>query len=221
MNDSNKAETVSNEDIDYRYDQHASEAITPCPKSDKLKDISYEDTNASLKSSQTNSSPSNNSNKMITILELSACEADTACPESSNSTPLSPESKCLKETPDSQSSQLSTADIVKSALDALHSDQRVHVESYEGHCSVEVDVEQCLDRNQGFETEGTVQEIKHDVENVADCEEECVIEDLLTPLEESLSLPSSSEGLVVDKDELKKSKKKEKKSKSKKKITTS
>ena len=219
---SDKTEAASNKDVNNQSDQTASEAETSYPEADQTREIAYGNTN---NGSDAKSLLGDASNKMDDIknkdddnhLDQHDFEADILCSESNlplttNTTPLLPETKSPEELPDSQSSQLSTADVVKSALDTLHSDQRVQVESYESHCSVEVDVEQCLDHGQESEIEGIVPDIEH--------EEECVIEDLLTPLEESLSLPSSSEGLVVD-ENVKKGDKKGKKSKSKKKSCTS
>ena len=213
-----KTEAASNKDVDNQSGQTASEADTSYPEADQTREIAYGNTN---NGSDAKSLLGDASNKMDDIpskdddnhLDQRDFEADILCSESNiplptNTTPLPPETKSPEELPDSQSSQLSTADVVKSALDTLHSDQRVQVESYESHCSVEVDVEQCLDHGEESEIKGIVPDIEH--------EEECVIENLLTPLEESLSLPSSSEGLVVDENV-----KKGKKSKSKKKSSTS
>ena len=221
MDAPNKTGSASNKEIDIQSDQTASEADTSCPESDQMKEIANGDTNTGCEAKSSLNNASNETDD-IPNMDVDNHSDQPACEEISNpesnlplptsTTPLQPETKSSEEIPDSQSSQLSTADVVKSALNTLHSDQRVQVESYEGHCSVEVDVEQCLDHGQESEMEGIVPDVER--------EEECVIEDLLTPLEESLSLPSSSEGLVVD-ENVKKGEKKGKKSKSKKKSSTS
>ena len=129
--------------------------------------------------------------------------------------PESSKSESPKEPISSQSSQRSTADIVKSAMDTLHSESRVLVETYHDHCSVELDVNNCCGSGSQKNNEGVGSELDGDVENGlqsrVDDVEECVIENLLTPLEESLSLPSSSECLVlVEKTNKKKGTKKHK-----------
>ena len=115
--------------------------------------------------------------------------------------PESSKSESPKEPISSQSSQRSTADVVKSAMDTLHSESRVLVETYHDHCSVELEVNNCCGSGSQRNNECVGSELDGDVENglqsKVDDVEECVIENLLTPLEESLSLPSSSECLVL------------------------
>ena len=113
-----------------------------------------------------------------------------------DSMPFSPEQSSPKASSDSQTSEQSTADIVRCALETLHGKGRVVVESYQDHCSVEVTLEQCPE--DAAEESKDCEESNVDGEVQDDSEEEgVIIEDLLTPLEESLSLPSSSESLVV------------------------
>ncbi|XP_063678048.1 uncharacterized protein DDB_G0284459-like isoform X2 [Bolinopsis microptera] len=187
---------------------HSNEIISSFPNPDTIKEVN----------------PSDSTEKISSPPKPDFPKSESSDPESLQ--PDSPKAEYPKAEPiSSQSSQRSTADVVKSAMDTLHSESRVLVETYHDHCSVELDVKNCCGSGSQKYNEGVGSELDGDVENglqsKVDDVEECVIENLLTPLEESLSLPSSSEGLVLVEEADKKKGKNKHKGKSKTKTVNS